>query len=156
MGHGRLVLAVVAAWLAMSATAAADPFTLYSNGIPAGSRPDEIAAGSDGALWFTERFGGAIGRITTTGTVTQFSAGLSGDPVQIAAGPDGALWFNETGPGSDEWRLGRITTAGAVTEWSLPAGENVGNFAILDGALYATRCHQSPFFACAVVRVLAD
>ena len=38
-----------------------------------GSGSREIIAGSDGALWFTEQDGDKIGRITTQGTITQFT-----------------------------------------------------------------------------------
>ncbi len=49
-----------------------------------------------------------IGRITPSGIVTEFSAGISTNaaPFGITAGPDGNLWFTELG-GS---RIGRITT----------------------------------------------
>jgi streptogramin lyase len=36
--------------------------------------PNEIAAGPDGALWFTKVTANQIGRITTTGTFTEFPA----------------------------------------------------------------------------------
>src|SRR4051794_26809679 len=64
----------------------------------AGSRPTGIAAGSDGALWFTESASpGRIGRITTDGDVTEYTEGLTQDraPWMIAAGPDGNMWFTE-------------------------------------------------------------
>src|SRR5574337_1249198 len=81
------------------------------------SQPLGIAAGPDGALWFTEFAGNKIGRITTTGTITEFSLPTSGsEPVGITAGPDGALWFTEFA--GDQ--IGRITTAGTITEFSLP------------------------------------
>ncbi len=55
-------------------------------------------SGPDGALWFTENNGGAggkIGRITTSGTITEYATtGLSG-PYGIALGPDRAIWFTE-------------------------------------------------------------
>ena len=70
--------------------------------------PTEIAAGPDGALWFTSPTTTSIGRITTTGVVTNYTdAGIS-CPDGIAAGPDGALWFTNQGNNS----IGRITTAG--------------------------------------------
>ncbi|HXB69236.1 MAG TPA: IPTL-CTERM sorting domain-containing protein [Candidatus Acidoferrales bacterium] len=82
--------------------------TEYSTGLSAGSDPFEIAAGPDGALWFTDR-AGQIGRITTAGVITEYSTGLSAGstPGGIAAGPDGAMWFAE----STGNRIGRITTA---------------------------------------------
>jgi streptogramin lyase len=55
----------------------------------AGSGPLGIAAGPDGALWFTEQSGNRIGRITTGGVFTEFPTSSS-SPLGIAAGPDGA------------------------------------------------------------------
>jgi streptogramin lyase len=78
----------------------------------AGSGPSGIAAGRDGALWYTEFGASAIGRITSGGTVTNHFATptAASDPSDITAGPDGALWFTEqTGD-----RIGRIQTAPAV------------------------------------------
>ena len=59
--------------------------------------PVGIAAGPDGNLWFTENLGEKIGRITATGTITEFPSRTSADsqPAWIAAGPDGNLWFTE-------------------------------------------------------------
>src|SRR5712691_3105111 len=75
-----------------------------------------ITAGPDGALWFTVSPGlgapeGAIGRITTTGKITEFSLPSGSSPFGITTGPDGALWFTEPGNGV----IGRITTSGALT-----------------------------------------
>ena len=91
--------------------------------------PTAIAAGPDGALWFTG-VPGEVGRITTTGVVTEFAvpeipppagsspgtAGTLATLTSITAGPDGALWFTGV-PGE----VGRITTAGVVTEFAVPA-----------------------------------
>jgi len=87
-----------------------------------------ITAGPDGALWFTG-VPGAVGRITTSGVVTEFAvpdippaagspagaAGTQVTPSAITAGPDGALWFAGV-PG----KVGRITTAGVVAEFAVP------------------------------------
>src|SRR5207302_2167281 len=69
--------------------------------------PSGIAAGPDGALWFTNSGNSSIGRITTAGTVTNYTGPGISQPVGIAAGPDGALWF--TNPGNSS--IARITTA---------------------------------------------
>jgi len=96
-----------------------EPLCSYS----CGSRPHAIAAGSDGALWFTELpFVNRIGRVTTAGAITQFELPFTSSPAlstpdAITAGPDGALWFIERGA----WVVGRITTAGAVTSYPFPA-----------------------------------
>jgi len=80
-----------------------------------------ITAGPDGALWFTDLDGDAIGRITTSGSITEYALpNPDSGPTGITAGPDGALWFTEA-YGS---RIGRITTAGAITEYALAAGSN--------------------------------
>src|SRR5258708_7824171 len=59
------------------------------------SRPPWIAAGPDGALWFTNHGNNSIGRITTAGKVTNYTDPSISLPYGIAAGPDGALWFTE-------------------------------------------------------------
>jgi len=80
-----------------------------------------IAAGPDGALWFTDSGNGEIGRIATDGTITMqvdISVGVSNG---ITAGPDGALWFTS---GGNPAHIGRITTAGIVTIFD----DNGGNY----------------------------
>jgi hypothetical protein len=55
-----------------------------------------IAAGPDGNLWFTENSVNQIGRITTTGAITQYPAPTANSvPNGITTGPDGNLWFTE-------------------------------------------------------------
>src|SRR5579871_5225856 len=76
--------------------------------------PDGIALGPDGAMWYTDPFGGQIGRITTAGVYTIFNTPTIGShPLGITAGPDGALWFAEL----DGGQIGRITTDGVVSEY---------------------------------------
>jgi virginiamycin B lyase len=71
------------------------------------AQPWGITTGPDGALWFTESacvrqpgprcaIGNKIGRITTTGSVTEFTIPSDGSgPHSITTGSDGALWFTE-------------------------------------------------------------
>jgi virginiamycin B lyase len=60
---------------------------------------EHITAAPDGALWFTEREAGRVGRITTAGQISEYAipnnaSGLSDTgPDEIVAGRDGALWF---------------------------------------------------------------
>ncbi len=101
------------------------------------SAPYGIAAGPDGALWFTESGTNKIGRITTAGAVTEFTVPTSGSyPFAIAAGSDGALWFTE----SFTNKIGRITTGGVVTEFTIPTANahSIGIAAGPDGALWFT------------------
>ena len=52
--------------------------------------------GPDGALWFVEKFGNNIGRITTNGTITEYPIPTARSaPWAIGPGPDGGLWFTE-------------------------------------------------------------
>ena len=51
--------------------------TEFSAGISAKAEPFSITAGPDGNLWFTEWGANRIGRITPSGVVTEFSAGIS-------------------------------------------------------------------------------
>ncbi len=83
-----------------------------------------VAAGPDGAIWFTDpgwaEAPAAIGRITTTGTVTLFTAGLPADsfPLDIVQGADGNLWFTDGGAGA----IGKVTPDGAITEYTSEHG----------------------------------
>jgi hypothetical protein len=63
--------------------------------VPAASHPAGIAAGPDGALWFTESSGNNIGRITTAGLIDEYPVPTAGSNLSITTGPDGAMWFAE-------------------------------------------------------------
>jgi streptogramin lyase len=53
-----------------------------------------FAVGSDGNLWFTDNFGGVIGRITArTDKLSLYSLPSGASPDTITAGRDGNLWF---------------------------------------------------------------
>src|SRR5438552_3803240 len=98
MHRGLAVIAVLASLVSVGFSQG-PTITEYS--IPtAGSGPYGIVAGPDGALWFTELFANKIGRITTSGAITEYAIPPlnfgGGTPNDITAGPDGALWFGET------------------------------------------------------------
>jgi len=121
---GTLIVLVILAVLTLSASAGtADPLgrvTEFSTGLPAGSRPEWIAAGPDGNLWFTDSGATpAIARITPSGRITEFSTGLNpgAEPNGIVAGPDGNLWFTDNGHNG---AIGRITPSGQITEFANP------------------------------------
>jgi uncharacterized protein (TIGR03437 family) len=95
-----------------------------------------IAAGPDGAMWFSGR--GNIGRITTAGVVTSYPLPTSGvGAAGITAGPDGAMWFTEYSNNTLA-KIGRIATSGAFTEYALPnpASEPTAITTGSDGALW--------------------
>ena len=74
---------------------------------------DGITAGPDGALWFTNPGNNTIGRITTTGTVTDYHGAGIRNPWAITTGPDGKVWFTNWNNHS----IGRITLKGRVTNF---------------------------------------
>jgi|HubBroStandDraft_1064217.scaffolds.fasta_scaffold03288_7 virginiamycin B lyase len=125
--------------LGISAAAAAQSGT-YSNitqyPVPtANSAPTGIAAGADGALWFTESSGNNIGRITTAGAITEYPIPTANSgPNGITAGPDRALWFTETNGN----KIGRISVEGAIREFRIPTPKSspVGITTGSDGALW--------------------
>jgi streptogramin lyase len=74
---------------------------------------NSITVGPDGNLWFTEGLletsttqSDKIGRITPSGSITEFSLPANSSPVEITAGPDNNLWFTEYHSG----KIGRITS----------------------------------------------
>ena len=100
-----------------------------------GNETGGIVSGPDGALWFTEYGTGEIGRITTSGKITNFPVPTSGSsPDGITLGPDGALWFTEYTAN----QIGRITTGGHVTEYAIPTANSGAGQIVTgpDGALW--------------------
>jgi virginiamycin B lyase len=136
------VLWLGAAALSFAWSAAAQFRGTYSNmaeyGLPNGNGnafPLGIAAGPDGALWFTEDYGNKIGRITTAGAITEYAVPTGrSQPWGIAAGSDGALWFTEL-IGN---KIGRIDIAGNIAEYPIPTANcyPAGIAAGPDGALW--------------------
>jgi streptogramin lyase len=103
-----------------------------------------LIAGSDGNLWFAEAGAqadfdsgaGRIGRITTAGTLSEFSTGLNAtsEPEFITKGPDGNMWFTD-----NQGFIGNITTDGVINEqaYGLGVGQPLrGITAGPDGALW--------------------
>jgi virginiamycin B lyase len=112
-----------------------------------------ITPGPDGALWFIDQRAELVGRITTGGTITEYSIppadrAQSSGPIDtsysgatIATGPDGALWFTRPLDG----QIGRISTQGALTTYQVPwtGACPLGIAAGADGALWFTdRCGE--------------
>jgi len=96
-------------------------YRLPEVGIPGSGSPASIAAGSDGNLWFTEQRSW-IGRITTSGVVTEFPVNYDG-LFGITPGPDGNIWFTFAAGG--ESKICRMTPDGVNTQF--------GSYGQLDG-----------------------
>lgn len=99
----------------------------------------DITTGPDGALWFSsynlEPAESWIGRITTTGVVTEYQIPFAGFAQPLVAGPDGAIWF---GAGNV---IGRVTTSGVFSEYTGQSGQIAGVAGLAagpDGAVWYT------------------
>src|SRR6202041_1615210 len=86
--------------------------------VPSGDAAWAITAGPDGNMWFTEYVSGNIGKITTSGDVTEYPCSVQavGAPctfnLSIVSGPDGNLWF---APTLAQGYLGVITPNGVLS-----------------------------------------
>ncbi len=127
--------------------AAAPTFTPYNEVGPdtltPGAGATGITQGPDHALWFTESNSDMIGRIDTSGNVTEYPIPTAdSDPTGITTGPDGNLWFTETNAD----RIGRITPSGVVTEFFMGISSGAAPDSITkgpDGNLWFTE--SGPF-----------
>jgi streptogramin lyase len=95
--------------------------TIYQFSIPTpANKPQWIAAGSDGNMWFTENPGGKVARITPAGVVTEFTIPTANaQPQKIIGASDGNLWFTEfsTTPAPGTSKIAKVTTTGTFTEF---------------------------------------
>lgn len=107
-----------------------------------------LAFGSDGNVWYGDATRGVLGRMTTSGSFTEFPVWA---PFDLTIGPDGELWGSgfqglgrismsgsihsfpvdayrtlTTGPDGNLWvalsptKIGRVTPAGDLTEFLVP------------------------------------
>ena len=84
----------------------------------ANSRPNGIAAGPDGNVWFIERAANKIGKMAPTGAVLAeyaLPAAIANTATGITAGPDGNMWF------VSYEHAGKITPDGTITVYPLPS-----------------------------------
>jgi streptogramin lyase len=91
--------------------------TEFTTGLQSNSVPDGITTGAHGTVWFEDNYSGqrAIGRITATGAIKEFTQGLgSGLGDDITLGPDGNVWVEQSMPGG----IARITPAGVITQFN--------------------------------------
>lgn len=96
-----------------------------ADGLQMGGAPDALTEGPDGNVWFTDQLNTqrAVGRITPSGAITEFTKGLgTGLPDDIAVGADGNLWIEQSTPGG----IARITPAGAITQFTAGLNPEAG------------------------------
>jgi len=139
--HIMTVLAIVGAALLLWAQPVAAASTITECKVPSPGVPQGIAAGSDGALWFTLFYDNEVGRVTTKGAVSVFRLNTQNSATYITAGNDGALWLtllNDVG-GSTTNQIGRLTTSGKLTTFKVPKASYIWDIASgPDGNLYFT------------------
>ena len=128
--------ATIAIILTATPAATADP-VLTSFDVPTlDADPHGVVVGPDGAVWFTERVAGKIGRLQG-GTFTEFDLPDPGSqPTGITVGGDGALWF--TLPGSNQ--IGRLTIDGTFESHDIAAAASAptGIATAPDGTVWFT------------------
>jgi streptogramin lyase len=88
--------------------------------------PIAIVAGPDGNVWFTKQ--GGIGKVTPSGTASEYGVPNGGDSGGLTTGPDNNLWFTQ--PLHN--KVTRATTAPAFTDYAVPTAGS-GAFAITVG-----------------------
>src|SRR4051812_10966321 len=78
-----------------------------------------ITSGDDGALWFSQPQVDEIGRMTTSGGLSEFPVPES--PGALTAAPHGDIWFAEaTDFGSKNGKIASVSPGGVVHEYPLP------------------------------------
>jgi hypothetical protein len=92
---------------------------------------EDVAAGPDGNVWFTEcktiTSTCKLGKITPAGTITEFADVPFAKG--LVAGPDGNVWFTE----DTQKFIGRITPTGTITQFPIPGFNNGGSGPITVG-----------------------
>lgn len=101
----------------------------------------EICAGPDNNLWFTTE-SNKIGRITTSGVITEFTVPVPGFQSRSITVADGNLWFTSSSLTTPNV-IGRVTPDGVFTLFQIPAGSvdssAFGITAGADGNLWYTK-----------------
>jgi virginiamycin B lyase len=131
----------------ISPSGAFKEFSIGPNGPAAGQFG--VAAGPDGATWFTEKSNpGRVGRITPAGQVTELTGGSTPgfianlSPTGVVTGPDNHIWFTQSAaPGA----VGHVNGDGTVTEYA--AGVTPGFTANMNPQLIAAGPDGSLWFA---------
>lgn len=97
-----------------------------------------VTRGTDGAMWFTERFTDKIGRVDNLGRISEYTIPTpSSVPQGVVMDENAIVWFTEQSGN----KIGRLdTTTGAITEYTVPT-PGAGPLGLAlgpDGALWFT------------------
>src|SRR5579863_2181955 len=87
-------------------------------GFPSTAVATDITAGPQNSMWFVDPGTPAIGTISQSGTVTEYTKGLQRRSwlISIVAAPDGTMWFSDA-----FGYIGRVDQTGTITEFSINA-----------------------------------
>ncbi|MGA7704927.1 MAG: hypothetical protein WB998_08540 [Solirubrobacteraceae bacterium] len=92
-----------------------------------------LTAGPDGNIWFVERgTSGKVGKITTSGVVTEYAVPANSEESAIAAGPDGNIWFTRFDRTNNLGKIVKMSTSGSVLG-EYTEGENTIASSIVPG-----------------------
>jgi streptogramin lyase len=90
--------------------------TTYTVGLDPGAMPYDLTSGPNGDLWFTDNGATkAVGYITPSGTIHEFSAPAGETPLQIVGGADGNVWFYAAAGPPNE--VVKMTPGGTFTSY---------------------------------------
>jgi virginiamycin B lyase len=120
--------------------------TEFSSGLITEASPFWIARGPNGDMWFTDHgTTNAIGEVSPSGGITEFSVEPGVDPNFITAGPDGNVWFTDVGSTPGVVRVAPCTLpcTPTMTEFGKANGLDAGGLPELitagpDGNLWFT------------------
>src|SRR5262249_24017136 len=97
-------------------------YAIHEFSLPAGTGPDNMAAGPDGNVWFREDGPTAIGRITPAGVFTELPT-----PFHVGTfvfGPDGNIWFSSRVVSGDK-HIYEMTTQGSLLhDYDIPSSSS--------------------------------
>ena len=101
----------------------------FTAGLDPGATPYDLTSGPGGDLWFTDNGAKAVGYITPTGAIHEFSAPAGDVPLQIVAGADGNIWFYSAGATHS---IVRMTPGGSFMGYSFtsPLSEIADNMVV--------------------------
>jgi virginiamycin B lyase len=106
--------------------------------------PTAVVEGPDGAIWFTENNVAKMGRITTSGLVSEFSLSPATTAAALISAVDNNLYF--TDPAQNKFGRMSVLNGSSVSEYDIPSSNALpappafpGKFVIgTDGLLYLT------------------
>jgi virginiamycin B lyase len=90
--------------------------------VPSGAHPHDVAPATDGGVWYTAQFRGALGYLDPkTGATRHIALGTGSSPHGVILGPDGAPWVTDSGLNA----IVRVDPrTDAVTVFRLPISAN--------------------------------